>query len=302
MGLFDSLFSSPSTPTVPDPTVTANAQSRANINTAAAGAALNNVNTVTPYGSTNYDVTGTYTTPDGQVVPQYTQTTALNPLAQSILSGQQGAISNLMPAASTLSGAANTSLTTPLDFNTPGSSILNSTPQFLSDRAADATFNKAKGFLDPQWSNQQRQLEDQLSRQGIPVGSEAYSNAMAQFDNGRTQAYDAAQQGAIANGTSAAGNLFNMALAGHQNNLADQKTAQTNPLNLMQQIFGSSSTTAQQPVTDPAKINVAPTDVIGATNAATNAAMNNYNANTSASNSAWGNLASLASSYLIGSR
>lgn len=280
-------------PSVPDPAVTAQAQGAANVNTAAANAALNFVNQVSPYGSTTYDTTGTYTTPDGQVVPRYTQTTALSPLGQAIYSGQQNVTNTLIPSAERLAGTVGTAVTNPLDFNTPQSGILNSTPQQISDRAADATYAKAKGFLDPQWDQQGRQLEDQLSRQGIPVGSEAYQNAMQAFNNAKTQAYDAAQSGAIANGTSAAGNLFNMALAGQQQNLSEQQLAQQNPLSLLQQLFGASPSTASQPITQPNSINIAPTDVIGATNAATNAAMNSYNAQLGQQNSLFGGLAGL---------
>jgi len=290
--------SSPSTPSVADPAVTAAAQGNANVNTAAANAALNFVNQVTPYGSTTYDTTGTYTTPDGQVVPRYTQTTALSPLGQSILTGQQHVTSNLLPAAETLSKSVGAAITNPLDFNTPQSGILNSSPQQISDRAADAAYAKQKGFLDPQWGQQQRQLEDQLARQGIPVGSEAYSNAMTQFNNAKTQAYDAAQNGAIANGTSAAGNLFNMALAGNQQNIAQQQLAQQQPLSILQSLFSSSPSTQQQPITQPNPIGVANTDVIGATNAANNQAMNIYNAQMGQQNSMFGGLAGLGSAAI----
>jgi hypothetical protein len=280
-------------PSVPDPRVTAQAQGTANVNTAAASSALNNVNTVTPYGSTTYDTTGSYTTPDGQVVPRYTQTTALNPLAQAILTGQQTVAGNLIPGAEQLSGAASAAFTNPLDFNTPQSDILNSSPTQISDRAADAAYAKQKGFLDPQWDQQSRQLEDQLSRQGIPVGSEAYQNAMKAFNTSKTQAYDAASTGAIANGTSAASNLFNMALAGQQQNLSQQQLAQNNPLDILQKIFSSSPSSPQQPINQPGSIPVAPTDVIGATNASTNAAMNQYQTNIGQQNSMFGGLAGL---------
>ncbi len=284
---------SPDVPSVPDPAKTAQAQGTANVNTAAAQAALNNVNTVTPYGSTTYDTTGTYTTPDGQVVPRYTQTTALTPLAQSILTGQQTVANNLLPGAQQLAGAAGAAFTQPLNFDTAQSGILNSSPTQISDRAADATYAKQKGFLDPQWDQQQHQLEDQLGRQGIPVGSEAYQNAMKAFNNSKTQAYDAAQTGAIANGTSAASNLFNMALAGQQQNLAQQQLAQTNPLDILQKIFSSSPSSPGQPITQPGSVPVAPTDVIGATNAATNASMNAYNAGIGQQNAMFGGLAGL---------
>lgn len=289
-------------PSVPDPSVTAQAQSNANVNTAAANAALNFVNQVTPYGSTTYDTTGYYTTPDGQTVPRYTQTTALSPLGQALYTGQQTVANTLIPSAERLAGTVSEAVSNPLDFNTPQSGILNSTPQQISDRAADATYAKSKSFLDPQWDQQGRQLEDQLSRQGIPVGSEAWQNAMKAFNSSKTQAYDAAQTGAIANGTSAAGNMFNMALAGQQQNLAEQQLAQQNPMSLLQQLFGASPSSPSQPITQPGGVNIAPTDVIGATNAATNQAMNAYQASLAQQNSGFGGLASLGSAFLLGGK
>lgn len=287
-------------PAVPDPRLTAQAQGAANVNTAAASAALNNVDQITPYGSTTYDTTGYYTTPDGQVVPRYTQTTALAPLGQAILTGQQNVAANLIPAAERLSGTVGEALNNPLDFNTPQSGILDSTPQQLSDRAADATYAKAQSFLDPQWDQQGRQLEDQLSRQGIPVGSEAYQNAMRAFNNSKTQAYDAAQSGAIANGTSAAGNLFNLALAGRQQNLSEQQLAQTNPMDNLSRLFGASPSSPSQPITQPGSIPVAPTDVIGATNSATNQAMQAWQAGQNSNNALFGGLAGLGSAAIRG--
>lgn len=280
-------------PAVPDPRITAQTQSGANVNTAAAQAALNSTNQITPYGSTTFDTTGTYTTPDGQVVPRYTQTTALNPLAQSILTGQQQTAANLIPGAERLSTAASTAFTNPLDFNTPQSGILNSSPQQISDRAADATYAKQKGFLDPQWDQTKQQLEDQLSRQGIPVGSAAYGNALKQFDSSKTQAYDAAQTGAIANGTSAASNLFNMALAGQQQNIGQQQLGQTNQLDILSKIFGASPSSPQQPINQPGSIPVANTDVIGATNSANAANMAKYTAGVGQQNALFGGLAGL---------
>lgn len=285
--------SSPSTPAIPDPTTTANAQSGANVDTAAATAALNNTNQVTPYGSTTYDTTGSYTTPNGEVVPRYTQTTALTPLAQQLLTGQQTAAASLIDPAQQLARQAGVSATTPIDFNTPQSGILNSTPEQLSDRAADATYAKQKSFLDPQWNQQSQQLQDQLSRQGIPVGSEAYNNAMEQFNNSKTQAYDAASQGAIANGTGAASNLFNMALAGNQNNVSQQQLAESQPLSLLSQVLGATPASPSQPISTAPQVNIAPTDVIGATNSSTNAAMNQYQAQLSANNAQTGGTAAL---------
>ena len=85
-------MSKPSPPPPPNPYAVANAQTGTNIGTAIASQTLANTNQVTPYGTTTYDRTGGYTDPTtGQWVPQYTQTTALNPTEQQIFSGTENA-------------------------------------------------------------------------------------------------------------------------------------------------------------------------------------------------------------------
>lgn len=268
----------PSPPPAPDPAATANAQSTANVDTAAAQAALDYVNQNTPYGSTSYEQTGTYTTPSGQSVPTYTQTTSLSPLGNQILTGEQNIAAGIVPYAGTLANQAGASATTPLDFNTPFSSMLNSTPQQLDQNAANAIYQQQASFLDPQWTETQRQLEDSLAKQGIPVGSEAYTNAMTQFNNAKTQAYQSAQNSAIAGGTNAAAQNFNLALAGQQQNIAQQETAQQQPISLLQQLLGASPGTPTQPIVQPGAVPVGGTDVIGATGISTNAANSAYQA------------------------
>jgi hypothetical protein len=230
----------PQTPPPANPTLTAQAQTGTNINTAVANSALQNVNQNTPYGSTTFNQTGGYTDPTtGTWVPSYTENTSLNPLAQALLTGTQQAGVGLLPAANNLVGQVGTATTTPLNFNTADSSILNSAPQLINSQAAQAIYGTQAGFLDPQWNLQEQQLHDQLSRGGIPVGSDAYNSAMTQFNNAKTQAYQAASNQAIAGGAQGGQNLFNMALAGQQQNIGQQQIAQTQPLNLLSQIFGA---------------------------------------------------------------
>lgn len=289
-----------SPPPVPSASQTAQAQATANVDTAAAQAALNYVNQTTPYGSTTYTQSGDYTTPSGQTVPTYSENVSLSPLGQSILTGQQNIANSLIPAAQGVATQAATSTQTPLNFNTPFSPTLNKAPDQINSQAADAIYGQQKSFLDPQWNDQQKQLEDKLSQQGIPVGSEAYSNAMTQFNNAKTQAYQSAQDSAVAGGSAAAGNLFNLALAGQQQNIGQQETAQTEPLSILQQIEGSQPSTPTQPITNPAQIPIAPTDVIGANAAATNAAMQSYQAQLAQQNSMFGGLASLGGAGITG--
>jgi len=324
-----------SAPAPPNPALTAQAQSGANVDTAASQAALNAVNQFTPYGSTTYDITGNYTTPGGQTVPTYTQNTSLSPAGQQILTGAQGAAVDLLPSLKGLTANAADSLGQRLNFATPYqgqlasapgqisqvnpayAAELGSTPQMLDQNATNAIYGQQKSFLDPQWNQNQQQLQDQLSRQGIPVGSEAYNNAMTQLNNSKTQAYQSAQDSAVSGGSAAAANLFNLALAGqgadtsrqqagfnaalqgNQENLAEQQLAQTNPLQLIQSLFGATPASPQQPIATPGQTGVSPTNVIGAQQLSTDAANQSYQANTSSNNAMFGGLASIAGAAAI---
>lgn len=354
-----------SPPAAPDPVATASAQTASNVSTAAANAALNNQNQYSPYGSTTYQQTGSYTTPSGETVPQYSQYTQLSPLGQTIFTGEQGISADLLGGAQGLTPGAIAAASKPLDFNTPFSgsiqnwtkagqaldtpltstiqgapaaianlqtpydSTLNQGPQLLSDKTSDALYRKQATFLDPQWKQQGQLLQDQLSRQGIPVGSQAYNNAMDELNRSKTQAYQTASDSALAGGTQAAGNLFGMALAGkgqalgqqgqvldaalsgqglsnaqqqqafgqalsgQQQQLGQQQLAQSNPLQMLQALTGSAPPTQSQPLVSPTQSQVSPTDVIGATGLSSNAANQNYAAKTAQSNATFGGLASL---------
>ncbi len=340
--------SAPSPPPPPDPAATAAAQSTANVDTASAQAAMNYVNQKTPYGSTTFAPTGSYTTPSGQTVPTYTENVSLSPLGQSILSGQQTIANTVIPGAENLANQAVTAAGTPLSFDTYQNKIINSTPysapissvatpgainpQQFNDTATKAIYEQQKSFLDPQWTQQQKDLEDQLSRQGIPVGSDAYNNAMTNFENAKNQAYQSAQDSATSQGAqfglAQAGlgvqqnqnifgqnlaseqntfgqvsqneqNIFNLALAGQQQEIAQQQLAQQNPIDLLQRIIGAAPGTPSQPITQPSPVPVSPTDVIGAQGLSTNAAMQKYQADLAAQNAMFGGLASLGGAGIL---
>lgn len=95
-------------PEAPDPNETAAAQTASNRDTAITQQQLNMVNQVNPWGSVNYNQTGTrtYTDADGNVVstPSYTQTTTLSPSQQAIFNQSQRAQGNLAGIAADQSG------------------------------------------------------------------------------------------------------------------------------------------------------------------------------------------------------
>jgi hypothetical protein len=310
--------SSPSPPPVPTAKETGAAQSATNTSTAAAQAALNDVNQVTPYGTTTYNQSGYYTTPAGDTVPRYTQTTELDPQSQALLDqqravaaqqtgvlGQQTGVlggqtdiqdflindrnGNSAPARNLAYQIAQQS-ENPINFDTNFSGTLNQSPEALNSRVTDALYGQQKSFLDPAWNLKQQQLQDQLSKQGISVGSDAYNNALKQLDSSRTQAYQSAADSSIGQGVQAQQALFGMAQSGQQENLREQQLRQQAPISLLQQIYGmqpqapQTEQLPQQPISNPAQTGIAPTDFIGAQSAATNAAYQGYNAQVATQN------------------
>jgi hypothetical protein len=233
--------STPQAPPAPDPALVAQNQTGSNINTAVAQKALNNTNQYTPFGASTYQQTGTQNV-GGFEVPTYSQTTTFNPALQSIFSSTQNAAASLMPAVQALANQAGASTTKPLDFSGANQDYLAAGPQLLDQNATDAVYRQQKSFLDPQWQQRQRDLEDQLARQGIAVGSEAYNGAMSNLQNQKTQAYQAAQDSAIAQGAQSAGQLFNQALAGQKQNISQQQLAQSAPLELLSRLYNSGVT------------------------------------------------------------
>lgn len=235
--------STPTAPTPADPTTVANASTTSNLNTAAGQQALNNTNVVGPNGSTTYNQTGSYTDPStGTVIPTYTQTNTLDPLSQAILTGTKQVGASLVPTAQNLAGEAATSATTPLNFNSINNRIVQGGPQAIDQNATNQIYQGEQSLLQPTFNEQQQQLQDQLSRAGISVGNQAYGNAETQLGTQQNQATNAALGTATSQGITSANNMFNMALQGQNQNVQQQQLAQSNPLSLIQQIYGAGAT------------------------------------------------------------
>ena len=75
-----------------------------------------------------------------------------------------------------------------------------SQPMDLSgvQQVADQSYGAQTARLDPQWDQREQQMQQQLSNQGIGLGSEAYSNAQRDFGQQRNDAYQQARLASIA--------------------------------------------------------------------------------------------------------
>lgn len=89
-------------------------------------------------------------------------------------------------------------------------------PQLLQQQVTDALYKNQTQYLDPQFTQSQDKLENQLANQGITRGSEAWNNAMNNFGRQKQQAYESARQSATGQGVNAASSLFQNQLAGGQ--------------------------------------------------------------------------------------
>lgn len=234
-----------SSPKAPDPVATANAQR--DINAAAIGdaARYNRTNQITPFGSQTYSGT-----PGG---PDDTLTTTLTPELQRLLTGQLGISQGLTDQAATrlaqipteafsIAGAPavraggyapitdtfNQGRPIQYDIGDAGAIQrgliydqniqrgVNQDFDSLLNSSRDAAYQSQAQYLDPRFAREQQAMESQLAAQGIPVGSEAYKNAMAQFGETKNQAYQSAQNAATLAGNSLQNQLFGQSLAGGQ--------------------------------------------------------------------------------------
>jgi len=233
-------FKQASPPTPAPAAQVAGEQTKSNVNTGVANAILGNVNQEGPLSSTTYEQTGGQMV-DGNWVPSFTQRTSLNPTLQGILTGTENTAASLVPTGQKLADAASTSLTTPLNFSGVNNDILQKGPQALYQPVTDQIFAGQNALLQPTFAQQKQDLEDQLSRQGIPVGSPAYENAMTQLGTQQNQALTAASGNAAATGAATAGNMFNLALLGQQQNLSQQQLAQINPLENLSRLYSATA-------------------------------------------------------------
>jgi len=237
-GVVDSIFGGGSSaPATPDYTGAANATAANNLKAAQAAAAANRVNQFTPYGSLQYSEAGT----DSQGNPTYNATqTPTEPLGSAIKSNI-GQIANQYGT----------------QFNGGNLPSYGINP---SQTYSDAILSR----LQPQIDMQQKQFDAQMANQGIPVGSEAYTNAARIFQQGQNDQRTSAITGGIGVGLQANQQQYLQNLGNYQLPLA--VGSQLKALGTPNYI-----NPAQQAVTAGA-------DILGATQAGYNANMGAYNA------------------------
>lgn len=246
-------------PQAPDPTQTANAQTKSNKETAITQSGLNMVDQTTPFGSLNYDQIGKWD--DG--TPRFEATQTLAPGQQQLFETGQRTSQNLADLAEGQSTRLQGLLAEPFDLSNE------STESSIVDRYSQR--------LNPQLDRRRESLRTQLLNQGVMPGSEAYTRAMGDFGETENDAWN---------------QLFINARGQSVNEALMQRNQ---PIN---EIIGlASGTQVQQPnfVGTP-QTGVAGTDVAGITQQGYNNQMNAYNQQQQQQNQMLGGLFSAGAS------
>jgi hypothetical protein len=251
----------PSAPPAPDPTQLANAQGKANRDTAVSQFGLNAVNQNTPQGSLSYRQVGTWD--DG--TPRFEATQTYSPGEQAIYDVNQQTRQNVGQIGRDQTARVSQALSTPVD---------------LSNEATEARlFELGSKRLDPRFARESQSLEADLINRGIRPGSEAYSTMRGQFDQGKNDAYN------------------QLLLNGRQQAVTEALTQRNQPINEITALM-SGSQVSQPNWTGTPTAGIAPTDVIGANQLSLNQQNKQFDAENAQNNALMTGLFGLGKSAL----
>jgi hypothetical protein len=161
-------------PAAPDYAAAATAQGAANVQSAQATAALNNPDITSPYGSQ----TVTYSTDQyGNMIPDITQ--QLTPAGQQDVQAQQQVQLGESQLAQQGLNTAQNIMSQPFQYNgtaiQTGVNTSGIAPAAINPE--QTAYQAQMALLQPQITQSQNALNQQLQNQGIPLGSTAYNNA-----------------------------------------------------------------------------------------------------------------------------
>ena len=255
-GVSNVLFGSPQQAAVPDYTGAAQQTAQGNLDAARVATAANRVNQVNPYGSLNYSVTGA----DPYGNPTWTATTSLSPDQQELYNYDIASSKGLGQLQQKGLGYVSNMIDKP--FST---SMLPQIGINAGEKYEDAIMRR----LQPTTDQEQKSFDAQMANQGIPVGSEAYTNAKRAFDARQNDRLVAAITGGIQTGMQARGQGFQ-----------EQAYMRNEPINTLNAVRSSSQ--VQTPnsfyVSAPQQATTTGADYMSAAQATGNANIANTNA------------------------
>ncbi|NMV41832.1 tail fiber domain-containing protein [Ralstonia insidiosa] len=300
-------------PDAPNPYVVADASTRANQQTAAYNKALNLNNYSNPFGSQQTVQTGTDPTTGA---PLYQTTINANPQLQGTMNGLFGQINQNSGVNSAvlsgLSGLQGQYGGINSQLGALGNTLSGSAAQNAQQQGQDAAYAGSTQYLNPQFSQQEESLKAQLANQGLTPGSEAYNNAMLNFNNQKQQAYSDARNQATLIGSQIGTQNWQNQLAG-VNTKAGLFGQMGSNLGQQGALYGQQAGVAQMPYSQlqslyqmlpgysgPGQSGANPADIAGAMNNQYQGQLAGYNARTASNNATMGALGSLGAAGILG--
>lgn len=257
---------SSSPPPAPDYAGAAQATAQGNLEATRAATEANRINQYTPYGSLTYSRDPNAATPDSG----WSQHVNLNETGQKLLDYQNNAALGLGEQTGQALSRVGDSLSQPFDYGSVGD-VQNAAQKSITDR------------LDPMWNQREEQSRTRLIQQGLQPGTEAYDNAMREFNVGRNDAY----QQAVMAGINTMPQTYQMAQA-----------LRSQPLNELNALRTGSQVTNPTFNQVPQQQTTAGANMLGAAQAGYGAQMDAYNANVGQNNAMMGGLFSLGAGAL----
>ena len=262
--------SAPRAPAPPDPAVTAQAQTAANIETAIAQALLAQQQEVTPLGRVSFEQIG-QSAVGGQLVPQFQRTVQLTPQAQAQFESEQQVGRQLSELALSNIGQVRQTQGQPFSFaGLPG--LPSQVTGVPSGRDVEqAEFARARSLFEPAFEQRRTELQVQAAERGLPIGSEARTRLISPLEREQARATTEAAFGAVGAGRQEQGRLFQQALqnvqlqtGARQRGIEERAFARGLPFQEISSLLGG------VPIQLPqfgavGRASVAPADVIGAT-------------------------------------
>ena len=102
----------------------------------------------------------------------------------------------------------------------------------------DSLYGQSQSRLDPRFESERVAMENQLANSGIPRGSEAFASSMRDFNLGKNDAYQTAQNAAIQAGGAEQSRLFGIGTQARQNAISEQNYLRALPAAEQQQLMG----------------------------------------------------------------
>lgn len=239
-------------PSPPDPMETAQAQQQANAEAVRESALVNQIGQVTPYGTVRYE--GEVGSPDRKQIVE------LGAGQQRVLDAQTGIAGTLGDLGLTQAQALGGQLGQPFSLGGLGQ-------MSTGMDARNAAESALLGRLEPMMARDEDALRNRLANQGITQGSEAYSNAMSDFSQGRNDA----RLAAVAAAGGEQSRQFGMDQAARQQQISELLTQRQQPINELAALLqGAPAITTVQP-NQSAQYSLQAPDIMGATMAQYNA-------------------------------